>query len=253
MTSTVGASAVTLLGSGGWMPTPARATSSLLLTAEDESILLDAGTGVAALARDPELLGPSGRLVVALSHFHIDHLVGLTYLPALASRLTVEIWAPGRMPLGDDSREILASIVGGPFLSVTLDGFVSRVVELTPGENTIGSRTFEVRAQHRHPGGSVAFRLGDELAYCTDTAPDPDTVPFVRGVDLLVHEAWSPTAPTTEHSSARSAAESAASADVGRLVLCHVNPLGDRPAELLAAALPTFPDTQVGHDGLGLR
>lgn len=91
------------------------------------------------------------------------------------------------------------------------------------------------------------------MAYCTDTAPDPDCASFSREVDVLVHEAWTVATPSEEHSSASSAAATAADESVGRLVLSHVNPLHDDPEELLDAARPVFGNTEVGYDGQALR
>jgi ribonuclease BN (tRNA processing enzyme) len=229
------------------MATPSRATSSLLVVRDGDPVLFDAGTGVSALCRDPGLIGDATRLAVVLSHFHLDHVAGLTYLPALLDGVEVTVWAPGRL-LGGDSTEILGSLVGPPFLSVGLADFAS-VRELSSGGNEISSYGVEVRVQPFHPGRSVALRLGDDLAYCTDTAPDPDSAAFVRGVSTLVHEAWTPHVPTEDHSSAASAAQTAAEADVGRLVLSHIHPLHDDPAALLAAARPHFTNTEVGYDG----
>jgi ribonuclease BN (tRNA processing enzyme) len=233
------------------MATSTRATSSLLVVHDGDPLLFDAGTGVSALCRHPGLIGDATRLSVVLSHFHLDHLAGLTYLPALADRVEVTVWAPGRL-LGGDSTEILGSLVGPPFLSVPLADFAS-VEELSAGGNEISSYTVESRVQPFHPGRSVAFRLGDDLAYCTDTAPDPDSAAFVHGVATLVHEAWTPDAPTEDHSSAVSAAQTAADADVGRLVFSHIHPLHDDPAALLAAARPHFANTEVGYDGQAIR
>lgn len=96
-----------LLGSGGWMPTPQRGTSSLLLRQPDAALIFDAGTGVAALCRQPELLAGADHLDVVLSHFHLDHVAGLTYLPALAGRMDITVWAPGRLLLDADSSVVL--------------------------------------------------------------------------------------------------------------------------------------------------
>jgi ribonuclease BN (tRNA processing enzyme) len=233
------------------MSTPTRATSSLLVIRDHDPVLFDAGTGVSALCRDPDLIGDATRLAVVLSHFHLDHIAGLTYLPALADRVEVTIWAPGRL-LGGDSTEILRSVVGAPFLSVSLTDFAS-IKELSSGSNQVSSHAIEVRVQPFHPGRSVAFRVGDELAYCTDTAPDPDSAAFVRGVSTLVHEAWTPEVPTEDHSSAASAAKTAADADVDRLVFSHIHPLHDDPVALLGAARPHFANTEVGYDGQAIR
>lgn len=240
-----------MLGSGGWMATLQRATSCLLWTSSDGALMLDAGTGVAALCQQPALIGDARTLDVVLSHFHLDHIAGLTYLPAIADQVEITVWAPGRLLSGTDSRTILQMLVGDPYLSVGLTEF-ARVAELNPGENTIGSFPVEARLQRFHPGGSVGFRVGDTFAYCTDTAPDPGAASFVRGVATLIHEAWTIEEPSSEHSSARSAAQTATDADVDRLVLSHIHPLADDPVRLLAAARAFFPNTEVGYDGMDI-
>jgi ribonuclease BN (tRNA processing enzyme) len=240
-----------MLGSGGWMPTLRRATSCLLLTSSDGALMLDAGTGVAALCQKPDLLGDTGTLAIALTHFHLDHIAGLTYLPAIADRVEITVWAPGQLLTGADSGAILGSLIGAPFLSVGIADF-AHVEELRAGEHRLGSFGVEVRVQPLHPGGSVAFRVGDALAYCTDTAPDPDSASFIRGATALVHEAWTTEVPTHEHSSAASAARTAADAGVRRLVLSHIHPLAGDPAALLGAARPVFAATEVGYDGMDL-
>jgi hypothetical protein len=65
---------VVLLGTGGYIPTSQRQTSCLLLP--ESGIVLDAGTGMSRIAdyRRTE------RLDIFLSHAHLDHIAGLTYL-----------------------------------------------------------------------------------------------------------------------------------------------------------------------------
>jgi ribonuclease BN (tRNA processing enzyme) len=41
-----------------------------------------------------------------------------------------------------------------------------------------------------HPGGSVGVRIGDGIAYVTDTPVEQTTQTFVQGVKLLLHEVW---------------------------------------------------------------
>ena len=78
------------------------------------------------------------------------------------------------------------------------------------------------------------MRLGDALAYTTDTVIDPATAEFVRGVDLLLHEVWlsdeeaaREPAGRTGHSAAGDVADLARAAGVGRLGLVHHHPLRD--------------------------
>ena len=240
-----------MLGSGGWMATLRRATSCLLWTSPAGALMLDAGTGVAALCQQPTLIGDAGKLDVVLTHFHLDHIAGLTYLPAIATQTEITVWAPGQLLNGTASSAILQTLVDDPYLSIDLPQF-ARVQELKAGGNTIGAFSVEARVQKFHPGGSVGLRIGDELAYCADTAPDPGTSGFAHEVGTLVHEAWTIENPSAEHSSAASAARTAADAGVGRLVLSHVHPLADDPVGLLAAARPIFPNAEVGYDGMDI-
>ena len=36
----------------------------------------------------------------------------------------------------------------------------------------------------------MGLRIGDALAYITDTPADAETIDFARGVSLLIHELW---------------------------------------------------------------
>ena len=47
------------------------------------------------------------------------------------------------------------------------------------------------RAQALHGATTAGFRIGDALAFVTDTAFDEGSAELARGVDHLVHEAWS--------------------------------------------------------------
>ncbi|MGD2114802.1 MAG: MBL fold metallo-hydrolase, partial [Acidobacteriota bacterium] len=71
------------LGTNGYIPTHGRQTMCFLVRFEDRALLLDAGTGVARLLepRVRELLEGVEQLDVILSHFHLDHVIGLSYLP----------------------------------------------------------------------------------------------------------------------------------------------------------------------------
>ena len=100
-----------------------------------------------------------------------------------------------------------------------------------------------------HGNPTLALRLDDALAWCTDTAYDEENVAFVRGVDVLAHEAFHAADSTDDagHTAAGEAARLAAEAGVGRLVLIHVNPDGgeDSDEALLSFAQPQFEATVV--------
>ena len=92
-------------------------------------------------------------------------------------------------------------------------------------------------------------------AYCCDTAPSRSILPLIEGVDVLYHDATFATseafrAQATFHSTAAQAAEIAAAAGVGRLVLGHYSSRYVDVKKLLDEALPIFPDTVLADEGM---
>jgi ribonuclease BN (tRNA processing enzyme) len=219
-----------LLGSGGWIPTAARETTCALVRDGEHALILDAGTGLRNAA--PYLDGVT-RIDIALTHFHLDHVFGLSYLPSLP--VVPELWAPGAWLYDRPSQELL-----GPF-----SPFVETVGELRPRQR-IGAFDLSARAQPRHWHPTAGLRLGDRLALITDTAYDPGSAGFARGVDHLLHEAWSLEGDEGDASAAQ-AARVARDANARRLTLVHLNPDADEPA--LAAAAP---GATIGRDGAEL-
>ena len=86
-----------ILGGGGWFPAHGRHTASALLRGGEEAVMIDAGTGVARLMERPELLAGVRRLDILLTHFHLDHIAGLAYLPAVVACEQSTIWGPGEL------------------------------------------------------------------------------------------------------------------------------------------------------------
>jgi ribonuclease BN (tRNA processing enzyme) len=82
----------------------------------------------------------------------------------------------------------------------------------------------ETWEQTRHTLPSPGFRVGDRLAYCTDTEFDPETIRRAAGVTTLLHEAWEPTDAERGHTSGDEAGTIAVEAGLSRLVLTHNHP-----------------------------
>jgi ribonuclease BN (tRNA processing enzyme) len=242
-----------ILGSGGWMPTDRRETTSVLVRWGDDALLLDAGTGARRLVTDPALVDGVARLDVVLTHFHLDHVCGLAYLPAI--RIASTVWAPGRWLYGRSSAELLAPLRDSP-ISPFSPAELGEIVELEPGRQQIGRFTVAARAQLRHWAPTAGLRVGDALALVTDTGYDPEGIPFAHGVGELLHEAWSaaaaPRAP--EHdATGRDAALVAAGAAAQRLTLIHLNPLIADHTAILADARAIRADAELGRDRQALR
>jgi len=246
------------LGTSGYHPTERRQTACLMLP--EAGIVLDAGTGFFRVRE--HLAWPT--LDIFLTHAHLDHVVGLTFLLSTVWQKPLErIVVHGEAEKLAAVREHLLSELLFPApLPCQWQPLASGPAECGP-----------VRVTHfplEHPGGSVGYRLDwldaesrldtsrrrRSMAYVTDTTASPAAayVEHLRGVELLVHEcnfrddagAW---AVKTGHSSTTQVAEIAARAGVGRLVLLHFNALdnSDDPVDL-AAARRIFPATELGED-----
>ncbi len=106
------------------------------------------------------------------------------------------------------------------------------------------------------PNGELAFRRREprSYAYCSDTAPFPQLPQWVRGVDLLYHEAtyteeFSGQAAERFHSTARQAAMCASQAGAGRLVVGHYSSRCRDIAAIQEECRQVFPESVAASDG----
>lgn len=241
-----------LLGTTGYHPNDRRQTACLMLP--ELGLVLDAGT---AMYRVREHLA-TDTLDIFLTHAHLDHIVGLTFLfDVLYGKQMERVTVHGEQEKLDAIRTHLFSEllfpVDPPFEMQALSGPVP-----VAGDGKLSFFPL------KHPGGSVGYRIDwpdRSMAYVTDTVAEKsaDYVEKIRGVDLLVHECYfdddmPEQAELTGHSCLTPVVEVAAAAEVGQLVLVHINPLLESDDQFdLTAARAIFPRTQLGTDYLELN
>ncbi len=97
-------------------------------------------------------------------------------------------------------------------------------------------------------------RPSRSYAYLSDTLPAWHLVEQIRGVDLFYHEStysdeFRDRAAAYGHSTARQAAEVAAAAEVGRLLLGHYSGRYDDLSRLLGEAQEVFPNSFATQEG----
>ena len=213
-----------LLGTGGYFPTTRRHTACFMLP--EVGVVLDAGTGMCRLGEHLQ----TDRLDIFLTHAHLDHIAGLTYLINVVPRTCSKHVVHGDAAKLAAVREHLFAEAIFPVPPPFRFEPLADIVRLANG----GTLT---HFPLQHPGGSLGFRLdwpGHSLAYVTDTtaAADAAYVEKIRGVDLLLHEAYFaddannlPESPATARCRSR---RSGRRRRVGRLVLVHIDPQIDR-------------------------
>lgn len=262
---------LTTLGSQGWMPTQSRHTCCYCLEYRNTLIIFDAGTGI---VRFEETYGEVAlkkykKIIILLSHYHLDHVIGLTFLSRFFHGKTVHIGAPGKSIYEMTVVDILTQLIGSPFYGKTLTEFPVSLHfhDLGRGTTTIEGIEIECILQE-HSDPSLGFKINGMVSYITDTCISDATADFVRGSKLLLHEAWfdthdyitlmqesksSPDARLSlrSHSHVNRVAEVAERASIGQLVLIHLNPTYDehRLEQMEYVAKGIFKNSRLAVDG----
>jgi ribonuclease BN (tRNA processing enzyme) len=238
-----------LLGTGGYFPTSRRQTACLMLP--EIGVVLDAGSGMYRLGKYLQ----TEALDIFLTHAHLDHVAGLTCLLNVVPSDVLE-----RTTLHGHSAKLAA---------VREHLFAEAIFPVPPpfrfaaleGSHALAQGGHLEHFPLTHPGGSLGFRLewpGHSMAYVTDTMADitADYIREIRGVDLLVHEAFFAEdvgfmLSKTGHSSLLAVAAVAAEANVGRLVAVHIDPqIDDDSVFDITAARKLFANTELAVDGM---
>src|ERR1044071_3267710 len=235
-------------------------------------VIIDMGTGLLplgnALMADAFGAG-AGVATILLSHTHWDHIQGLGFFaPVFVTGNAFTVWGPG------GSSAVLEDILEGqmdPNFSPlqTLKNFSAKfevhAIDLA-APLVVDGLTITA---HEHPHGSttaLAFRIteaGRTFVYASDVGqphgagPDPASVAFFRGADVLLHDTtYRPADQATRRnrgfSSYEDAAAAAVAAGVGRLVTFHYDQdySDDHIDELVAGCRKALDDRGVTAIGL---
>lgn len=244
------------LGTVGYHPNANRHTSCYFLP--ESGILLDAGTGVFRLSS----LIQTDNLDVLLSHAHLDHSFGLTFLlDTLFQRPvgSLRIW--GEQDKIDTIREHLFAELLFP---APLAAQWCPIDDLESFE--IGQATVTWQPQD-HPGGSVAYRMdwpqqNKSLVYASDTVGDTSKASneWKSSTDLLMHECYfrdsaEQWAIKTGHCWTSRLIDVAQGCRPKKLLVTHINPLeeSDDPVDLARIRRELDCPVILAEDGLELE
>ncbi len=226
---------VTVLGAMGWMPSQGCLTCCYCVEYQDFLLIFDAGNGISRLAEPhgQKLIQNYNKIIIFLSHYHLDHISGLIFLPQFLAGKKVIVAGPGQSVYGKGVVEILGDLISPPYFSLPISNFPFQLEyhDLIPGASQIEGLPVEIMLQD-HSDPSIALKIDNTICYCTDTAPAEKTIKFAKKSRLLMHEVWldvqgfkdADQKTLASHSGVQWVAGAANRAEVTTLLLIHLNP-----------------------------
>ena len=138
-------------------------TSCVTVHTKDKTVILDAGTGIGNFCRSfkRQMDGKRRRLDLLLSHFHMDHLMGL-YGSSFLFDPQMEVHIYGERPGEKSLKECLCQMFGPPYWPLPLDQLPAliRFHEIQAGDVFLLEDQIRVQTlSGEHPGGSILYRL----------------------------------------------------------------------------------------------
>lgn len=173
-------------------------TSCLELTAGENRIVLDAGTGI-------RLLGGSfyeqdtRDAFVLLTHTHWDHINGFPFFrPAYDPSRALKIMA-GHLKHQGGVQSVLSTQMNNPMFPVPLEAMQAKLdfIDFIAGDDLDLHSDLKVRTTPlNHPNGATAYRFemnGESLCYVTDTEHFPDKLDenilnLIEGSDVMIYD-----------------------------------------------------------------
>ncbi len=263
---------LTILGTASALPFSDRNPSAQALSVHGRLFLCDCGEGTQRRMRQ-EHLGFVTIQAIFLTHIHGDHcfgLFGLLSTMGLYHRTAkLQIYAPENFaPVLKFYMSWFGQDLGFEVEHIPLKSkgpeeiYLDRAVRVTafPLNHKIecyGFRFDEIippKSPRSVPVPGRAERKPRSYAYCSDTAPFPELAGWVKGVNILYHEATFPSeyedkARQYFHSTSADAAKCALEAGAGRLLLGHYSSRINDFDSYLAQARAIFGESILVNDG----
>ena len=208
---------ITFLGTNGWYDTSTGNTICILVETDKYDIILDAGNGIYKADR---YISNKKPIYLFLSHFHLDHIIGLHILGKFNFNQGLYICGQA------GTKEILNKIINLPF-SMPLDrlGYKIDIYDLSEKKQKIPFTLEFLPLLHSSLTLGYRFELDNKIiSYCPDTGYCENAVTLAKNADLLITEcAFKPGQASDDwpHLNPETAARIAKEAAAKKLALVH--------------------------------
>jgi len=173
---------VIFLGTNGWYDTKTGNTTCVFIETKNYYIIFDAGNGFYKI--DKYIKDGKKPIYLFLSHFHLDHIIGLHVLVKFNFRQKIHIFGRPR------TKKILNKIINKPYTNSFKDSKLNiKVHELKEGTHKI---PFPVECRSLiHTSPCFGYRIevdGRIITYCTDTGVCKNLLKLAKNADILITE-----------------------------------------------------------------
>jgi ribonuclease BN (tRNA processing enzyme) len=171
---------IIFLGTNGWYDSKTGNTVSVLIETPYENIVLDAGNGIHKIDKYIKNNKP---IYLFLSHYHLDHIIGLHTLAKFNFSQAINIYGPRGL------KKYLNKIINKPY-TVPLSKLKVKI-KLHELKNKCHLPLNMEFKPLKHPVLCLGYRflLGEKIiTYCTDTGLCKNLYHLARETDLLIGE-----------------------------------------------------------------
>lgn len=205
------------MGTNGWYDTSTGNTICVLIDSYKYYIIFDAGNGFYKIDKYITTEKP---IYLFLSHFHLDHIIGLHIKNKFNFTQGFHICGP------DGTGEILNKIVNKPYTKPFNElSYYTEIIELPQERQKL---PFHVESEPLlHSSLTLGFRLKLEdkiVTYCPDTGYCENAVKLARDADILIAECAYKSGQSDDkwpHLNPEDAAKLAVESKAKRLALVH--------------------------------
>jgi ribonuclease BN (tRNA processing enzyme) len=207
---------IVFLGTNGWYDTETGNTICTLIVAPKLNIILDAGIGI---HKADKYINPKNPVYLFISHFHLDHIMGLHILMKFRFK-SLKIYGQ------PDTKKILTHFLSKKFSApFSMLPYKTELIDIAQGWHDHPIRFQCLKLKHPSPCIGYRFEIDKKVvSYCIDTGYCKNAVELAKNADLLISECSflsGQVNPAWPHLNPELAAKLAVESKAKRLALTH--------------------------------